>query len=71
MALQRRRLLLPLAIQALLLLRVSGIPMVEAAGTKQWGDDPRYRHYVEHTSVLVPWLPAGPLSPSENEPALL
>merc|ERR1719469_1578485 len=34
------------AFTALLLLRVSGIPMVEAAGTKQWGDDPRYRHYV-------------------------
>jgi len=56
------------AFTALLLLKVSGIPMVEAAGLKKWGDDPRYRHYVEHTSVLVPWFPARPLS---NEPALL
>ena len=59
------------AFTALLLLRVSGIPMVEAAGEKKWGDDPRYRHYVEHTSVLVPWFPAPPLSPHENDPALL
>ena len=59
------------AFTALLLLRVSGIPMVEAAGEKKWGDDPRYRHYVEHTSALVPWFPAPALSPHENDPALL
>jgi steroid 5-alpha reductase family enzyme len=49
------------ALTAILLLRVSGVPMVEAAGEKKWGSDPAYRHYMSRTSLLVPWFPAPPL----------
>lgn len=48
-------------ITAVLLLKVSGVPMVEAAGMKKWGSDPAYLHYVKNTSCLVPWCPAGEL----------
>lgn len=48
------------AFTALLLLRVSGVPMVEKAGMKKWGEDPAYIHYVKNTSCIVPWHPAGP-----------
>ena len=40
------------------LLKVSGVPMVEAAGKKKWGHDESYLHYVKHTSSVVPWFPA-------------
>lgn len=30
------------AFTAFLLLKVSGVPMVEAAGKKKWGDNPDY-----------------------------
>lgn len=43
-----------------LLLRVSGIPLLEAAGQKKWGDVPEYQHYVKNTSVLFLWKPAPP-----------
>lgn len=46
------------AFTALLLLKVSGMPMVEKAGQKKWGKDPEYIHYVTRTSSLVPWFPA-------------
>lgn len=39
---------------ALLLTRVSGIPMLEASANKRWGDDPEYQHYVANTPVLIP-----------------
>ena len=41
-----------------LLTRGSGVPLLERAGLKRWGNDPRYQHYIRHTSVLVPWKPA-------------
>lgn len=41
---------------ALLLTRVSGIPMLEARAEQKWGDDPAYRAYVERTPVLIPRL---------------
>lgn len=41
---------------ALLLTRVSGIPLLEERAEKRWGDDPAYRSYVERTPVLVPRL---------------
>jgi len=41
-----------------LLLGVSGLPLVEAAGRKKWGGQPEYDHYVKYTSAVVPWWPA-------------
>ncbi len=39
---------------ALLLIRVSGIPLLEKRGEEKWGSDAAYRSYVENTPVLVP-----------------
>ena len=41
-----------------LLLKVSGVPLVEAAGSKKWGKDPKYTKYMAGTSCVVPWFPA-------------
>jgi steroid 5-alpha reductase family enzyme len=38
----------------LLLTRVSGINLLDAAGEAKWGDEPQYRAYRARTSVLVP-----------------
>lgn len=43
---------------ALLLTRVSGIPLLEARARRRWGDEPAYRAYVERTPVLVPRPPS-------------
>lgn len=45
------------AFTALLLLKGTGVPQVEAAGMKKWGQDPLYLHYVNNTSCVVPWFP--------------
>lgn len=45
---------------ALLLTRVSGVPMLEARAEKRWGGDPAYRAYRERTPVLVPRPPRAP-----------
>jgi steroid 5-alpha reductase family enzyme len=42
---------------ALLLTRVSGIPLLEARARRRWGDDPAYREHVRRTPVLVPRPP--------------
>ncbi len=39
-----------------LLTRVSGIPMLQKAGLKKWGDDPEYLAYRERTPKLIPRL---------------
>ena len=39
-------------------LQGSGAPLVDKAGAKKWGSDPRYQAYVSGTSFLVPWFPA-------------
>lgn len=36
-----------------LLTRISGVPMLEAAARKRWGEDPEYQHYQRSTPVLV------------------
>ncbi len=42
----------------LLLTRISGIRMLEAAAKKRWGDDPGYREYLARTARLLPRPPA-------------
>ena len=37
-----------------LLMKISGAPMLEAKAKRRWGDDTRYREYVEDTPLLVP-----------------
>lgn len=44
-----------------LLLKVSGVPMLEKAGMKKWGGDPVYVNYMTNTSCIIPWFPAGDL----------
>lgn len=43
----------------LLLLFVSGIPLLERSAEAKYGDDPAYREYKRRTSVLVPLPPRG------------
>jgi steroid 5-alpha reductase family enzyme len=38
---------------ALLIMRVSGVPMLEARADKRWGDEEEYREYKRNTPVLV------------------
>jgi steroid 5-alpha reductase family enzyme len=42
---------------ALLLLRVSGVPMLEKAADERWGGQPDYEAYKSGTSLLVPLPP--------------
>ena len=44
----------------LLLLFVSGIPLLERSADARYGDDPAYREYKRRTSILVPLPPRGP-----------
>lgn len=53
--------LLSPAFTTLLLMKVSGVPMLEAAGKKKWGTDPAYQHYMSRTSCILPMAPAPPL----------
>jgi steroid 5-alpha reductase family enzyme len=46
----------PLAI-TFLLLRVTGIPTLEASAARKWGDNPSYLAYKARTSRLLLWLP--------------
>ena len=41
---------------ALLLIFVSGIPLLEKAADNKWGDDPKYQSYKKKTAVLVPYI---------------
>ena len=43
----------------LLLLFVSGIPLLERSAEARYGDDPAYREYKRRTSILVPFPPRG------------
>lgn len=40
-----------------LLTSLSGVPLLEAAAKKRWGDDPAYQAYKKATSVLIPMPP--------------
>lgn len=41
---------------ALLLIKVSGVKLLEKSGMERWGDDPAYLDYVANTPSLVPFL---------------
>lgn len=41
---------------ALLILRVSGVPLLEAKADAKWGGQPDYEEYKRATPVLVPRL---------------
>jgi len=41
----------------LLLLFVSGIPLLEKKAREKYGDDPAWQEYVRSTSILIPWFP--------------
>jgi steroid 5-alpha reductase family enzyme len=41
---------------ALLLIKISGVKLLEESGLKRWGDDPNYIQYVDSTPSLVPFL---------------
>ena len=41
---------------AFLLMKVSGVPMLEKRSDEKFGGDPGYEAYKKNTSVLVPWL---------------
>ncbi|MEM7173889.1 MAG: DUF1295 domain-containing protein [Bacteroidota bacterium] len=43
----------------LLLVFLTGIPMLEASADKRWGGDKAYRAYKARTSVCIPWFPKG------------
>lgn len=40
----------------LLLLFVSGIPLLEKKADKKWGKDKDYQKYKKETSILIPWF---------------
>ena len=40
---------------AFLLLKVSGIPMLEA----RWEGNPEFEEYKSRTNALIPWFPRG------------
>lgn len=40
----------------LLLMKVTGVPMLEAKGKKTWGGQPPYEWYMEKTPCIVPAL---------------
>ncbi len=42
---------------ALLLTRISGIPLLEARARKRWGDDPEYQAWKNKTPALIPRPP--------------
>jgi len=59
------------AFTSVLLLKVSGVPMITAAGEKKWGHEPAYQHYIKHTNLLLPGSPAPPLGGSGGGGALI
>jgi len=40
---------------AVLLIKVSGVPLLEAAADKKWGATPEYEAYKDNVSTLFPW----------------
>lgn len=44
----------------LLLVRISGVRMLEERGRRRWGDDPAWRRYIAATPMLIPRLGKAP-----------
>lgn len=44
------------ALISFVLIRVSGIPKLEVAAEKRWGNNPEYRKYRDNTPILLPKL---------------
>merc|ERR1712187_865926 len=44
----------------ILLMKVSGVPLLEKAGEKKWGSDPAYRWYMDNTPCIIPSLTPTP-----------
>ena len=44
---------------AYLLIRISGVPMLDAKAKTQWGNDPDYIAYTKRTSKIIPWPPTS------------
>jgi len=40
----------------ILLLFISGIPILEKSADKRWGSNPRYQAYKKRTSILIPFI---------------
>jgi steroid 5-alpha reductase family enzyme len=47
-----------------LLMKVSGVPLLEASGEKRWGSDPAYQWYMKNTPCIVPALKPPPPYPA-------
>lgn len=45
----------PVAV-ALLITKLSGIPLLEKAGLRKWGDNPAYKRYIETVPVIIPFI---------------
>jgi steroid 5-alpha reductase family enzyme len=41
---------------ALLLTRISGVPLLRKTAAARWGDDPDYQAHLKNTPVLIPRL---------------
>ena len=44
----------------LLLLYVSGIPMLAESGLKKWGEEPAYQEFLAKTPIILPFCPWAP-----------
>merc|ERR1711990_873521 len=55
------------AFSALLLLKVSGVPMLEKAGEKKWGLEPAYQKYIKSTPCLVPFWPVAAVQKTKKK----
>ncbi len=42
---------------SLLIILISGIPLLEKSANKRWGENPKYQQYKKNTSVLIPLPP--------------
>jgi len=49
-----------------LLLKVSGVPMLEKKGEETWGEWPEYKWYMQHTPCIVPALRRPPAFSAES-----
>jgi steroid 5-alpha reductase family enzyme len=51
----------------ILLMKVSGVPLLEKKGEKEWGQLPEYQWYMKHTPCIFPALKAPPKYEDANK----